>query len=73
MAEDASLAAQEQRKLAAGYMEISDVAGGFSCGRCVWFQVSCTNPEIRALVSPSHGCCDAFHPVKALVLFPPQK
>jgi len=64
---------QLPRLLAAGYMEITELAGGFSCGRCRFAQPAnafCGNKAIQAPVSPTFGCCNLFLPREALVVFP---
>lgn len=59
---------ERQRLGVAGYMELREKAGGFSCGRCQWASQGaaglgfCLNPDVLATVSPTHGCCNLFKP-----------
>jgi hypothetical protein len=68
---DASEESQNQRKLAPDvvYMELKEDAGGFSCGTCSFLapsesddQAACLHPQVRAMVSPTHGCCNYWAP-----------
>lgn len=72
---DASEESQMKRKLSpmVGYMEISEDAGGFSCGNCKYATPSgvCINAQVRAPVSAEYGCCNLFRPAKASITFPP--
>ncbi len=53
------------------YMEISAVAGGFSCGTCEYLKPDgCGNRLVLAPVSETHGCCNLFEPDEAEKLFP---
>jgi hypothetical protein len=72
----ASEEAQMARKLSvmAGYMELSESAGAFSCGNCEYVTPEgyCLHEQIRAQVSGEYGCCNFFAPTdKGTVTFPP--
>ena len=70
--DDASDASIFARKLAAGYMELGEKAGAFSCGNCKYLREGvCTQAIVRAPVSASNGCCDYFEPSNGDVVFPP--
>jgi len=53
---------------AVNYMELTVLAGAFSCGNCRFASASpdgggfCLNQTVRAPVSASHGCCNLFVP-----------
>lgn len=59
-----------------GYMELVEVAKGFSCGTCVSFEAEeglCSNPKVSAPVSGRHGCCNLFWPSHGEAAFPGEK
>jgi len=75
--DDMSEEGQIARKVGAGYMEIREDAGGFSCGACRYAapgpseeEASCMHAQIRAQVSAMHGCCNLFWPLEGPVVFP---
>lgn len=73
--DDASETSKAARKMTAGYMELKDDAGAFSCGNCRFAAHDgvCTNMAVRAEVDPMHGCCNSFTPINQdLIVFPPQ-
>jgi len=53
---------------AVNYMELTVLAGAFSCGNCRFASADpngggfCVNAAVRASVSASHGCCNLFFP-----------
>lgn len=56
------------------YMEVTPVAGAFSCGRCTFVRntttsPACVNAEVQAPVSAKHGCCDLYYPARGKPVF----
>lgn len=63
--------AQYARLRMAGYMELTDVAGAFSCGTCIHSSLgNCLNPRIEAPVSSRYGCCNLFCPRRSKLVEP---
>lgn len=67
--------AQGKRLQAAGYMELDQAAGAFSCGNCRFSTRDgfCDNARIEAPVSLGHGCCNLFQPRATRPSWPPPK
>lgn len=56
-----------------GYMEISEDAGAFSCGACIFLDADndrCRHVDVRTPVSPEYGCCSMYAPAHAKIVFP---
>lgn len=58
--------AEASRLLAAGYMELHEKAGAFSCGSCVRNVGGfCALECIQSPIDPEHGCCNYFKPARS--------